>query len=569
MQAAAHTPGGFGGVPQEVGKEFVGADSVRAAGLMLVADGEVLLCRRMDTGEWAFPGGHIEDGETPHDAAQREAFEETGREIGGDAIFHSRRNRDGVDFTTFRIDSDKFAPTLNDEHSGYVWAALDSLPEPLHPGVAVALGLIGATELDVARLIRDGDLTSPQRFHNMSLYAMRITGTGAAYRTRDEEFVWRDPSIYLNDEFLARCNGLPVTFEHPDKRLLNSDEFADRVVGTILLPYINGQDVWGIAKIYDDETVAIMEKQQLSTSPGVLVTGDAVNLDDGSKLLIEGKPSLIDHLAICVQGVWDKAGAPSGVLSENIGDQNMAENEMKSDADQAEEKKADGMTLQSIADSISALASRMDSYEAKKADDDEAEEKKADEDEKAEEPAADDDGEEKKSDDDDTEEKEKADETMKADAEIARRIADLDRRIPRILSDAEMNEIADAQARADSVAAAFGESASRPIQGETPRAYRIRLAASFKKHSPDWKDVDLAKADDAVLSLAEKGIYADALKVAQAPATVPAGVLRERVRMDDTGRRIKEFDGAPSSWMRNFQIQRRGVARFITDNRGA
>ena len=26
MEAAAHTPGGFGGVPQSVGKEFVAAD---------------------------------------------------------------------------------------------------------------------------------------------------------------------------------------------------------------------------------------------------------------------------------------------------------------------------------------------------------------------------------------------------------------------------------------------------------------------------------------------------------------------------------------------------------------
>jgi hypothetical protein len=30
MAAAAHTPGGFGGVPQSVGKEFNRADQVRA-----------------------------------------------------------------------------------------------------------------------------------------------------------------------------------------------------------------------------------------------------------------------------------------------------------------------------------------------------------------------------------------------------------------------------------------------------------------------------------------------------------------------------------------------------------
>lgn len=31
MQAAAHTKGGFGGVPQSVGKEFVAADKAKAA----------------------------------------------------------------------------------------------------------------------------------------------------------------------------------------------------------------------------------------------------------------------------------------------------------------------------------------------------------------------------------------------------------------------------------------------------------------------------------------------------------------------------------------------------------
>lgn len=31
MQAAAHTPGGYGGVPQSVGREFVAADKAKAA----------------------------------------------------------------------------------------------------------------------------------------------------------------------------------------------------------------------------------------------------------------------------------------------------------------------------------------------------------------------------------------------------------------------------------------------------------------------------------------------------------------------------------------------------------
>ncbi|HUB37380.1 MAG TPA: NUDIX domain-containing protein [Streptosporangiaceae bacterium] len=49
-----------------------------AAGVVLDDDERVLLGRRSDTGIWALPGGIIEPGEEPADAAVREIFEETG-----------------------------------------------------------------------------------------------------------------------------------------------------------------------------------------------------------------------------------------------------------------------------------------------------------------------------------------------------------------------------------------------------------------------------------------------------------------------------------------------------------
>ncbi len=70
----------------------------------------------------------------------------------------------------------------------------------------------------------------------------------------------------------------------------------------------------------------------MSTSPGVVLSGAAggderVTLDDGSTLLIEGKPALVDHLAICEQGVWDKGGEPVGVRSETKGVLDMTDEE--------------------------------------------------------------------------------------------------------------------------------------------------------------------------------------------------------------------------------------------------
>ena len=58
-----------------------------------------------------------------------------------------------------------------------------------HPGVLLAVRRLHMNELDAARAVRDGELPSPHRFENMALFAMRITGTGAAYRRGDNNFV--------------------------------------------------------------------------------------------------------------------------------------------------------------------------------------------------------------------------------------------------------------------------------------------------------------------------------------------------------------------------------------------
>jgi hypothetical protein len=165
-----------------------------------------------------------------------------------------------------------------------------------------------------------GQLTSPQRYENVWLFAIRITGTGISYRHARKEFVWRDPSVYINDEFLARCNGLAVIWEHPEKSLLNDKEFSNRVIGSIMLPYLRDDkpdEVWGIAKVYDEDAAREMRDNVLSTSPAVNFAdpteNDRIKLEDGKIMLIEGKPSLLDHIAICAAGVWDKGGDPTGV----------------------------------------------------------------------------------------------------------------------------------------------------------------------------------------------------------------------------------------------------------------
>lgn len=51
------------------------------AAVIFNAQGEVLLQRRSDNGNWGLPGGAIDPGEEPADAVVREVFEETGLHV--------------------------------------------------------------------------------------------------------------------------------------------------------------------------------------------------------------------------------------------------------------------------------------------------------------------------------------------------------------------------------------------------------------------------------------------------------------------------------------------------------
>lgn len=124
-----------------------GADIVRAAGIMCVdRDGRMLFLRRSaDTAShpetWCWPGGKIEEGESPVAAARRETMEEAG----ADANWPLRLIDSRSGFATYRADMrDPFTPRLNTEHTDAIWAHPSQAPAPLHPGVAATLKHIRA-----------------------------------------------------------------------------------------------------------------------------------------------------------------------------------------------------------------------------------------------------------------------------------------------------------------------------------------------------------------------------------------------------------------------------------------
>jgi len=51
------------------------------AGGILIEGDKVLLIKHKKLGKWLYPGGHVEENETPREAAEREFLEETGLKV--------------------------------------------------------------------------------------------------------------------------------------------------------------------------------------------------------------------------------------------------------------------------------------------------------------------------------------------------------------------------------------------------------------------------------------------------------------------------------------------------------
>lgn len=309
------------------------------AGILLQKGNKFFLMHRTDWDEWEGPGGCIEPGEKSIDAACREFFEETGIQLDmGKPIDINYGN--GIWYTLFHVRDDDFnlnEVKANHEHDEYGLFPADKIPESTHPQLKPVIESLSAktrkdaspTEYEIIDKMRKGEIESPARFGPLWLFAMRVTGTGIAYRPQHQEWVYRPPEHYLNEDFLERIKGLPVLLMHAEDGPVRNDEYHERSIGVLVAPWIVDDEVWGIAKIFDDADAAMIVEQFPSTSPSVSFgpeDGEMVELPDGEHLFIEGKPLYIDHLAVVPEGVWDKYDGPTGINLDVLGERNDGRN---------------------------------------------------------------------------------------------------------------------------------------------------------------------------------------------------------------------------------------------------
>jgi hypothetical protein len=147
-------------------------------------------------------------------------------------------------------------------------------------------------------------------------------------------------------------------------------------------------------------------------------------------------------------------------------------------------------------------------------------------------------------------EKEKADAALRAgnNSELAKKLAEMERRMPAILSDDDKARFAEVQMRCDAAYQAwnYGQ-APHALQGETFNDYRVRLLAKLKSHSKVYKDSNLGILvnDSAAFSVVENAIVTDAVEASSSQVTIGAP-LRELVTRNDSGHTVRKFIGDPA-----------------------
>ena len=114
-------------------------------GTIIVRDGKILLGKRKGShgaGEWSFPGGHLEYGESWEECAIRETKEETGLTVTGVRFVHVTNvlfPKDHKHYVTIIMagvcgegEAELCEP---DTCEGWRWFAWDTLPEPLFSAI--------------------------------------------------------------------------------------------------------------------------------------------------------------------------------------------------------------------------------------------------------------------------------------------------------------------------------------------------------------------------------------------------------------------------------------------------
>ncbi len=124
-------------------------------------------------------------------------------------------------------------------------------------------------------------------------------------------------------------------------------------------------------------------------------------------------------------------------------------------------------------------------------------------------------------------------------------------RLQRQATPEERNQLADAYHRADAIFMKFGYQTPAPMPGESPTAYRHRLADGLKRHSPMLSRTNMDALRDDAFGAVEARIYQDATRAAKTGIGSAPMTLHPHEHSEG-GHVVTEYFGDNRAWMAPF-----------------
>lgn len=268
------------------------AGQIRAAGA-IVSDalGRVLLLHRAGEcdypGTWGFPGGKIEPGETPAQAAAREVLEETGVTLADP--MSSGLLVDG--FVSFPVPLGvASAVTLSPESDGYQWADPCDLPSAMHPAALVALDAwqdqrAAAVAMDERIVDVNGYLTRPNNpILRAGIFPYRGFQIPGAPDPAATYAVYLPPEEVADPEALRSFCLLPIVDDHT--MLGAGYQMPAELKG------VHGTT--GDDPQFDGATLAITLRVFSQTMRGMIERDEKIDLSPGYRCRFDPEPGMID-----------------------------------------------------------------------------------------------------------------------------------------------------------------------------------------------------------------------------------------------------------------------------------
>ncbi|HEY5180094.1 MAG TPA: NUDIX domain-containing protein [Dermatophilaceae bacterium] len=112
--------------------------SVSVAGVVIDADGRVLVIQRRDNGQWEAPGGILELDETLEQGVQREVKEETGIQVTVNGLTGVYKNMNrGIVALVYRCSIAAGHPRTSSETTSVRWVDRDQIDILMSPAYAI------------------------------------------------------------------------------------------------------------------------------------------------------------------------------------------------------------------------------------------------------------------------------------------------------------------------------------------------------------------------------------------------------------------------------------------------